>query len=927
QAIAASLAGDGGMVSLALDAGQAAERIAVWDGRIEIAALNGPTSVVVAGEPQALDELIAVCEADEVRARRIPVDYASHTSHVERIEDDLAKALAEVGPQTSTIPFFSTVEADWLDTQALDAGYWYRNLRRTVRFEDAVRVLAEQNHTAFVEVSAHPVLAMSIQDTAEDAAVTGTLRRDDGGLDRFLASLGELWVHGVDVDWAQAFTGTGAHHVDLPTYAFQHRHYWLTVDPSTAGDVGAAGLLPAGHPLLGAAVELPEADGVVLTGRLSAQAHSWLAGAGESVLLPATAYVELAVHAGDQVGCDTVAELTVREPLVLPARRAVQLRVRVAEADAEGRRVFGVHSRAEDALPGTPWACHATGLLVRAGAPLPLWEPAAWPPAGAARVETDRVDALWRGADGEVFAEVSLSEGQRAEAARYGLHPALLDAALEAARCAVDGGADTDRPLVPTAWRDVVLHAVGAERLRVRIGGGRPEGVSVELADPSGAAVASVRLVALTALDPAEFDRTDETGGSAPVRTVIRRPVPARRTAVSAGDAGEPGLAVRLAGLAEAEQLRLLTELVHAETAAVLGLSGPDAVEAQRGFFELGFNSLMAMELRNRLNAATGLRLPASFLFEHTRPAAVAAHLRGELTRGAAAGGQVPGGIEAMFRQSFAEGRHVAGNELIMAASRLRDAFDVASAAGHAPEPVPLATGAERPRLFCLPAVVATAGPQQYARFAERFRGRRDVMVLPQPGYLPGGRIPADMAALAELHAQTLRRVAGEELFVLVGHSAGGQIAHAVTARLETLGIQPAALVLLDVPWPADDAENAEVGAAMLGVAFDRERKLGGGIMNDVRLTAMGGYHRLLADWRPEPVKTPTLLVRATEPMPSASGAPEDDPVMLRVDWKLGHTARDVPGNHFSIVEDHAGDTAGVVEEWLTDITANGAAG
>nr|WP_309243883.1 SDR family NAD(P)-dependent oxidoreductase [Streptomyces sp. CAI-85] len=178
-----------------------------------------------------MDELIAACEADGVRARRIPVDYASHTSHVERIEEELARVLAEVRPQAAAVPFFSTVEADWLDTEVLDAGYWYRGLRRTVRFEEAVRALAGQDHAVFVEVSPHPVLAMSIQDTAEDAVVTGSLRRDDGGLDRFLSSLGELWVHGVDVDWAQAFAGTGAHHVDLPTYAFQHRHYWL--DAST----------------------------------------------------------------------------------------------------------------------------------------------------------------------------------------------------------------------------------------------------------------------------------------------------------------------------------------------------------------------------------------------------------------------------------------------------------------------------------------------------------------------------------------------------------------------------------------------------------------------------------------------------------------------------------------------------------------------
>ncbi|MEV5731648.1 acyltransferase domain-containing protein, partial [Streptomyces pharetrae] len=238
QAIAAGLAGDGGMVSVALSAEQAAERIAAWGGRIEIAALNGPASVVVAGEPAALDELLAACEADGIRARRIPVDYASHTSHVERIEEELARVLAEVRPQSSAVPFFSTVEADWLDTQALDAGYWYRNLRRTVGFQTAVEALAEAGYEAFVEVSPHPVLAMNIADIVEPAAVTGTLRRDDGGLDRFLTSLGELWVHGVDVDWAQAFTGTGAHHVDLPTYAFQRSRYWL--DAPVPSDAVAA---------------------------------------------------------------------------------------------------------------------------------------------------------------------------------------------------------------------------------------------------------------------------------------------------------------------------------------------------------------------------------------------------------------------------------------------------------------------------------------------------------------------------------------------------------------------------------------------------------------------------------------------------------------------------------------------------------------
>ncbi|MET3988244.1 beta-ketoacyl synthase N-terminal-like domain-containing protein, partial [Streptomyces sp. PvR034] len=227
QAIAGSLAGLGGMMSVALPLAEVESRLVRWEGRLEVAALNGPTSVVVAGEPEALDELQAECEVEGVRARRVAVDYASHTSHVERIEDELAKVLADVRPVAARVPFFSTVEGDWLDTTVLDAGYWYRNLRQTVRFQSAVEALGEQGFEAFIEVSAHPVLMMSVQDQAESAVVAGTLRRGEGGLDRFYASLAEVWVQGVEVDWSRVFEGTGASRVELPTYAFQRRRYWL----------------------------------------------------------------------------------------------------------------------------------------------------------------------------------------------------------------------------------------------------------------------------------------------------------------------------------------------------------------------------------------------------------------------------------------------------------------------------------------------------------------------------------------------------------------------------------------------------------------------------------------------------------------------------------------------------------------------------
>ncbi|MEU0839171.1 type I polyketide synthase [Streptomyces sp. NPDC005962] len=245
QAIGRVLAGRGGMVSVALSVAEVRERMAPWgEERVSVAAVNGPSSVVVSGEPTALDELLASCEADEVRARRVPVDYASHYAQVELLRDELLTLLAPVQPQTAQIPFLSTVTGEWVEGPELDAEYWFTNLRRTVELEGAVRRLLDEGFGVFIESSAHPVLAMGVQETAEDAgldaAAIGSLRRDEGGLDRFWASLGEAWTRGVHVDWQAVFEGTGAERVELPTYAFQHQHYWLEAGtapaPATAAD-------------------------------------------------------------------------------------------------------------------------------------------------------------------------------------------------------------------------------------------------------------------------------------------------------------------------------------------------------------------------------------------------------------------------------------------------------------------------------------------------------------------------------------------------------------------------------------------------------------------------------------------------------------------------------------------------------------------
>ncbi|WP_307840626.1 beta-ketoacyl synthase N-terminal-like domain-containing protein, partial [Streptomyces sp. G44] len=235
-----ALSGAGGMVSVALPVDDVRARLT--EG-LSVAAINGPSSVVVSGDVAELDALLAACETEEIRARRIPVDYASHSAHVEAIHAELLDVLAGLEPRTAEVPFFSTVTGDWLDTTVMDAEYWYTNLRQTVRFEEATKALAEQGHRFFIEASAHPVLTIGVEQTLADAgveaAVLGSLRRDEGGLERFVTSLAEGWVRGLAVDWSPLLTG--GRRVDLPTYAFQGERYWLDKGEvaDETGDVAA----------------------------------------------------------------------------------------------------------------------------------------------------------------------------------------------------------------------------------------------------------------------------------------------------------------------------------------------------------------------------------------------------------------------------------------------------------------------------------------------------------------------------------------------------------------------------------------------------------------------------------------------------------------------------------------------------------------
>ncbi|MDH6118809.1 type I polyketide synthase, partial [Kitasatospora sp. GAS204B] len=580
----AALAGTGGMVSVPLPEPAARELIAPWTERIHVAAVNGPGTTIVAGAAAALDELMAHCEQAELRARRIPVDYASHTPHVEALKDELAELIGVLTPRQALIPFCSTLTgAPVADTTELDADYWYRNLRGTVRFEEAVRALSAGGCTTFIEVSPHPVLTAAVQETLESAGVrgvaVGTLRRNHGGLSRLATAMAELHTRGVQLDWTATFGERPGPPIALPTYPFQGERFWLE-DTQAPSDAFALGQAAVAHPLFGAAIELAD-GGLVLTGRLSLRTHPWLADhavAGQ-VLFPGTAFAELALQAGRHTGCERIADLTLRAPLELPAEGGVAVQVAVGAPGPGGGRTVTINARggAASADPDStdpdsadlPWTCHADGLLTPPIAERPPARLDSWPPADARPVElldpyellADRglaygpafqgLRAAWRRGE-ELFAEIA-PPLEPTEAAGFAVHPALLDAALHV--LAVEALAANARQVrLPFEWSGVTLHAGGPAALRVRLVPRGEDAVTLDLADATGAPVATVEALRTRALPAAGLRDTSRSllgldWVTAAAGAAVAEPVVVDGAAALRALAGAPAVvAVRLGG-------------------------------------------------------------------------------------------------------------------------------------------------------------------------------------------------------------------------------------------------------------------------------------------------------------------------------------------------------------------------------------------
>jgi acyl transferase domain-containing protein/acyl carrier protein len=511
----------GAMVALAVSEEEAERLIGGLAGSVSIAAVNSPTAVVISGDETSVLQIADAVRASGAQTHRLAVSHAFHSPLMEPMLAEFGRVAAALTYHPARIPIVSTVTGRQSDVDS--AGYWVRHVRATVRFSDAIGTLASAGVTTFVELGPDGVLsALGRECASGEADFIPVCRRDRDEPATLIGALGRLFTRGAEVDWP-ALLGRHPASVDLPTYAFQHRRFWLDALPS--GDVTRVGQRPLEHPMLGAVIALPGSDSIVLTGRLCAQAQPWLADhvVKGSILLPGTAFAELAIKAGDESGCPTIAELTIERPLILPGHGGAALQVLVGPDEA-GRRAVSVYSRAEDAPAEAPWLKHATGVLTAAVAAA-AGSLDSWPPEGALEIDLEQaydrlsargygygpafqgLQAAWRRGD-EIFAEVALPADTARSASSYGLHPALLDTAMHADL--LDDGAGPT--LLPFVWSGFSLHAAGASALRVRI-------------------------VTLDGAEVSRLEIADETGRPvASIEKLVSRPVPDGQFGVSSSD-------------------------------------------------------------------------------------------------------------------------------------------------------------------------------------------------------------------------------------------------------------------------------------------------------------------------------------------------------------------------------------------------------
>ena len=540
---------DGGaMAAVMASEGEVRESLSAFAGRLAVATVNGPAAVVVSGAEDALAEWEGAFREQGRKTTRLRVSHAFHSQLMDPMLEELRAVAEGLSFSSPELPIVSNVTGEPAGEELADPEYWVSHVRQAVRFGDGVRALRGAGVRRFLELGPDGVLSAMAHECLNgdaDVLLVSAMRARRPEARELLGFLAQAHVDGVEVNWDAFFEKTASGHVELPTYAFQRRHYWLEAARGMT-DAPSLGLSAGEHPLLGAATALAnEEDGWLFTGRLSPKGQPWIADHAimGQVLLPGTCFIELAFAAADRVGAERLEEITLERPLLFDGDgNAVQIQIAVAQPDDTGARSLTIHSRPDGAASDAEeWTRHVSGVLGRggehaAGGAAPAEEPEslageAWPPAGAEELDAeflfDRfaeagynygpwfqgLRSAWRVGE-ELYAEMAFEAEQASEAAAFGIHPALLDSALQAMLWNALEEGQAGELEVPFAFSGVRLHGRGASMLRVRLSREGDSGpIRLSAFDGTGAPVLTVRALDTRVIEQSQLQTADGPAG------------------------------------------------------------------------------------------------------------------------------------------------------------------------------------------------------------------------------------------------------------------------------------------------------------------------------------------------------------------------------------------------------------------------------
>ncbi|HRI71242.1 MAG TPA: type I polyketide synthase, partial [Polyangium sp.] len=504
----------GGMCALQASEQEVLPLVVGKENAVSIAAINGPMSVVIAGDEDAVFVIARHFEAMGRKTKRLQVSHAFHSPLMEPMLAEFGRSIADMKLHAPTIAIISNVTGQVATTDELTSpDYWVRHVRQAVRFADCIHTAIENKATTFLEIGPHGVLsALTHELVPAESLVVPALRNDRSEITQLVHTLGALHVQGFSIDWNTFFNLRRPQFIALPTYPFQRQRYWIDPAPQPCADLTSIGLLATNHPLLTATVPMADSDEVLFNTRLSLQTHPWLAGhvVFGVVLVPATAFIEIGLTIALRLGLDGIEELTLESPMALSAREPAVLQIRVAAPDERGKRPIVFHARGETS---ETWTRIGFGVLGTSHHGSFMQE--TWPPRGAEVIDVasfyENLEALrlsyqmpfrglqtmWKRGN-DLFAEVALPAD---EPNLFGIHPALLDAALHPLATQLTA------VCLPFSWSGIRLHSSGAQSVRVHIAAlERQNAFRVQISDTLGAPIVSVQSVDVRPASPAQVE-------------------------------------------------------------------------------------------------------------------------------------------------------------------------------------------------------------------------------------------------------------------------------------------------------------------------------------------------------------------------------------------------------------------------------------